>query len=425
MTNNISTDNFSHPRHISLLLLTLAGVYTIQSTIGMFTLQSMPAFLRSHGVTPDKIGLLYLLMLPWAFKFLWAPVVERYRKSGGGDTNPRRIMLCGNLLIALLFGSMSLAEPAEHMPLIIAALFLITLVLTVVDTTTDGHAIDRLSPQHRPWSNVMQVGGSYLGAIIGSGLFLYLTSLYGWHIGAGMLVIVILLMSLPILFIRGSQEKKEPGVAKASVKPSLKNALRRTPVKQALVLILLCMIGTRLSLGMFSPFLVDRGVDLTQLGIIAASGGALAGLSGVLLGGIVIRKLGAIQTLLALMLLECVVLAGIFWLARQPEAPLSLLSAAYVFITLITAAKFVALYTQMMSLAASTQSGVDFALMQSADMGIAIICSMLGGLIVTKASYSSLFALASLFTLAGLFWTLRKHRDFQKGNIQKESTYAQ
>ncbi|CDL86081.1 MFS transporter [Xenorhabdus cabanillasii] len=414
------THNISNSRHISLLLLTLAGVYTIQSTIGMLTLQSMPAFLRSHGVTPDKIGLLYLLMLPWACKFLWAPIVERYRKSGSGDTNPRRIMLCGNILIFLLFSLMSLAKPAEHMPLIIALLFLITLCLTVVDTTTDGQAIDRLSPQHRPWCNVMQVGGGYLGAIIGSGLFLYLTSLYGWHIGAGVLAIVILLMSLPILFIRKTQGKRESDVSKATVPPSLKSAFRRTPVKQALVLILLCMIGTRLSLGMLSPFLVDRGVDLTQLGIIAASGGALAGLSGVLFGGVLVRKLGAMQTLLSFMLLECMVLVGIFWLAQQPESSVSLLSAAYVFITLITAAKFVALYTQMMSLAASSQSGVDFALMQSADMGIAIICSMVGGLIVTKAGYSSLFALASLFTLAGLFWTLRKCHDFQK-----ENTYAQ
>ncbi|WP_434524885.1 MFS transporter [Photorhabdus asymbiotica] len=414
------THNISHPRHVSLLLLALAGVYTIQSTIGMLTLQSMPAFLRSHGVTPDKIGLLYLLMLPWAFKFLWAPIVERYRKSGPGDTNSRRIMLCGNVLITLLFCSMSLAEPAEHMPLIITGLFLITLCLTIVDTTTDGHAIDRLSPQHRPWSNVMQVGGSYLGSIIGSGLFLYLTSLYGWHIGAGVLAILILLMSLPVLFIKETPEKKAANVSKTAVTPSLKSALRRAPVKQALILILLCMIGTRLSLGMLSPFLIDRGVDLTQLGIIAASGGALAGLSGVLLGGIIVRKLGAIQTLLGLMLFECMVLVGIFWLAQQPEAPLSLLSTAYVFITLITAAKFVALYTQMMSLAAGTQSGVDFALMQSADMSIAIICSVLGGMIVTKVSYASLFALASFFTLTGLFWTFHKFRDFQKENVNAQ-----
>ncbi|SFU58253.1 MFS transporter [Xenorhabdus koppenhoeferi] len=414
------THNISNSRHISLLLLTLAGVYTIQSTIGMLTLQSMPAFLRSHGVTPDKIGLLYLLMLPWACKVLWAPIIERYRKSGSGDASSRRLMLCGNFLIFLLFCLISLATPAEHMPLILAALFLITLCLTIVDTTTDGHAIDRLPPQQRPWGNVMQVGGGYLGTIVGSGLFLYLTSLYGWRIGTVALAIMVLLLSLPILFIRKTQGKKEADVSKVVSPPSLKNALRRTPVKQALVLILLCMTSTRLSLGMFSPFLVDHGVDLTQLGIIAASGGALAGLSGVLFGGILVRKSGAIQTLLGLMLVECTMLLGIFWLAQQPESSVSLLSAAYVSITLITAAKFVALYTQMMSLAAGTQSGVDFALMQSADMCVAIICSMLGGLIVTQFGYASLFALASLFVLIGLFWTLRKHHSFQK-----ENTYVQ
>ncbi|WP_340608839.1 MFS transporter [Xenorhabdus bharatensis] len=414
MTNKRSS------RQISLLLLTLAGVYTIQSTISMVALQSMPAFLRSYGVTQDKIGLLYLLMLPWAFKFLWAPIVERYRKSGSGDNHSRRIMLCGTFLIFLLFCLMSLAEPAEHMPLIILALFLITFCLTIVDTTTDGQAIDRLPTQYRPWSNVMQIGGGYLGTMIGSGLFLYLTSLYGWHIGASVLAIVILLMSLPIFFIRKTPEKREPNEANVTTSPSLRIALRRSPVKQALILILLCMVGTRLSLGMFSPFLIDHGVDLTQLGIIAASGGALAGLFGVMSGGIIVRKFGAVQTLLGLMLLECLVFAGMYWLVQQPSTSVFLLSAVYVLITLINATKFVALYTQMMSLAASNQSGVDFALMQSADMSIAIISSMLGGLIVTKASYSSLFALASIFTLVGLFWTLRKCRD-----LQKENTYAQ
>ncbi|PHM56614.1 MFS transporter [Xenorhabdus sp. KK7.4] len=414
MTNKRS----SH--QISLLFLTLAGVYTIQSTISMVTLQSMPAFLRSHGVTQDKIGLLYLLMLPWACKFLWAPIVERYRKSGSGDNHSRHIMLCGTFLIFLLFCLMSLAKPAEHMPLIILALFLITFSLTIVDTTTDGQAIDRLPTQYRPWSNVMQVGGGYLGTMIGSGLFLYLISLYGWHIGTSVLAIVILLMSLPIFFTRKTPEKKKPDEANITTSPSLRSALHRSPVKQALILILLCMIGTRLSLAMFSPFLIDHGVDLTQLGIIAASGGALAGLFGVMSGGIIVRKFGAVQTLLGVMLLECLVFAGMFWLAQQSKTSVFLLSSAYILITLINATKFVALYTQMMSLAASNQSGVDFALMQSADMSIAIISSMLGGLIVTKAGYSSLFALASIFTLVGLFWTLHKCRD-----LQKENTYAQ
>ncbi|PHM38111.1 MFS transporter [Xenorhabdus innexi] len=414
MTNKTSA------HQLSLLLLTLAGVYTIQSTIGMLTLQSMPAFLRSHGVTPDKIGLLYLLMLPWACKFLWAPIVERYRKSGAGDNNPRRIMLCGTTVIFLLFCLMAWAEPTEHMPFIIIALFFMTFCLTIVDTTTDGHAIDRLPLQYRPWGNVMQAGGGYVGTMIGSGLFLYLTSLYGWHIGAGVLAIVILLMSLPVLFIRKTQEKRDAAITDIAVTPSLRSALRRPSVKQALVLILLCMAGTRLSLGMFSPFLIDRGVDLTQLGIIAASGGALAGLFGVISGGIIVRKFGAVQTLLGLMLLECLVFAGVFWLAQQPGSSVFLLSSVYVLITLINAAKFVALYTQMMSLAAGAQSGVDFALMQSADMSIAIISSVLGGLIVTKAGYSALFALASFLTLIGLFWILRKYRD-----LHKENTYAQ
>ncbi len=65
-----------------LLLTTLLGIYVIQSTICMFTFQGLPAIFRAEGISTANIGLLSLIMLPWALKFLWAPQVERYRKVG-------------------------------------------------------------------------------------------------------------------------------------------------------------------------------------------------------------------------------------------------------------------------------------------------------------------------------------------------------
>ena len=51
------------------LLAILASVYTIQSLVSMFTLQGLPAVMRSEGVETSQIGLFYLAMLPWVAKF--------------------------------------------------------------------------------------------------------------------------------------------------------------------------------------------------------------------------------------------------------------------------------------------------------------------------------------------------------------------
>nr|MBF4232964.1 MFS transporter [Vibrio anguillarum] len=52
---------FQTAKHSTLskasLLSLLAGVYTTQSLIGMFTLQGLPAVLRSEGVSTSQIGL--------------------------------------------------------------------------------------------------------------------------------------------------------------------------------------------------------------------------------------------------------------------------------------------------------------------------------------------------------------------------------
>jgi PAT family beta-lactamase induction signal transducer AmpG len=37
-----------------------------------------PVYFRVHGVSLREIGLMSLLSLPWTWKFLWAPLVDRF-----------------------------------------------------------------------------------------------------------------------------------------------------------------------------------------------------------------------------------------------------------------------------------------------------------------------------------------------------------
>ena len=76
------------------LFLAIGGLYVAQSVIGGITWAGLPAVLRAEGVSLDRIGLVSLIALPWALKFLWAPAVDRrpgsVLRSSERDSSGRR-----------------------------------------------------------------------------------------------------------------------------------------------------------------------------------------------------------------------------------------------------------------------------------------------------------------------------------------------
>jgi hypothetical protein len=56
----------------------LASLYISQYIPMMFVMNSLPVFLREEGVSLEQIGLLSMVALPVALKFLWSPIIDRF-----------------------------------------------------------------------------------------------------------------------------------------------------------------------------------------------------------------------------------------------------------------------------------------------------------------------------------------------------------
>ncbi len=147
---------------LPLLLGTLLGSYVIQSAIGMLTFQGLPAILRAEGVSTVNIGLLYVMMLPWVLKFLWAPAVERYRKKNAGFANHCKLSLSGNVLLALTLLLMTFFPPQSAWKMMLACLLLMAFISTVVDITSDGFAVDQLTRKITAWVMLRKLAGLIL-----------------------------------------------------------------------------------------------------------------------------------------------------------------------------------------------------------------------------------------------------------------------
>ena len=55
----------------------LGSLYFSQGLPFGFFMQALPVLLRKQGFSLSQIGLSSLLAMPWALKFLWAPLVDR------------------------------------------------------------------------------------------------------------------------------------------------------------------------------------------------------------------------------------------------------------------------------------------------------------------------------------------------------------
>jgi len=374
----------------------IAGIYVAQSLVSGLALQSIPAVMRSTGAQLDQIGLLYIVLVPWVLKFLWSPWLEKIR-IGGARNRSREIILAGQWTVAAVIAAIAIVGTG-HFPTLLAALALATLVAATIDIACDGFAIEQLAAQSRGWGNTAQVGGSYIGFMIGGGVYLWLVAQSDFRTATLLVAALLAALSLPFLAIGPA---RIPHIrASDTHTPSLGFALARREVQFGIVLVMLAGTGPRAAASLLGPYLIDNGMDLGTLGILNGSAAVGAGLTGTLLGGLLVQRFGAGRATVAAIVLHAIVLAGFAALVINGQAALPIIVAVQIASTIAMAAGFVATYALLMGASSLRQAGVDFTLFQCADAAITTLGGIAGGMAAHAFGYVSIFGLAAAF--AGL-----------------------
>lgn len=373
----------------------IAGIYVAQSLVSGLALQSIPALLRSSGAALDQIGLLYIVLVPWSLKFLWAPWLEKIR-LGGARNRSREIILAGQWAVALNIAAVALIGPGNF-PLLLAALALATLAAATIDIACDGFAVEQLAARSRGWGNTAQVGGSYIGFMIGGGAYLWLVAQSDFRTATFVAAAALVVLSLPFAFARpgGTPDLH----SSSSHTPSLSFALKRGEVRFGILLVLLAGIGPRAASSLLGPYLIDKGLDLGTLGILNGSAAVGAGIAGTFLGGLLVQSLGAGRATLLAIALHASVLAALMGLLHVQHATLPMVVGVQVALTISMATGFVAAYALLMGASSLRQAGVDFTLFQCADAAVATMGGMAGGMVAHAIGYTHAFGLAAACAL--------------------------
>ncbi len=368
---------------------TLGALYVSQALpLGFFTV-AIPAILRLEGLSLERLGLLSALAAPWLLKFLWAPWVDRHGRSDGHYRSWILPLQGACVLTVLWIASLDLGKHTGEL-LLAGGLFM--LLSATQDIASDGLAVRLLRPEERGLGNGIQVGGYFLGQILGGGIALMLYGHFGWSPALGAMALV---LALPMLLVWRLREP--PKIEKERGKVGFGDLGRffaRPGILSWVLLLLLWRAAETMVLLMFNPMLVDRGHALEDIGLLIGVVGSLASLVGALTGGYLTQGWGRRKSLLILGGLLALSLSSYIFLGLGQGGPWAIYGA-------VCGSAFCAgmatasLYTSMMDRSDIPTAATDFTLQQSlAAMG-PVLASAASGFSAAALGYAGHFALAT------------------------------
>lgn len=360
---------------------------------------AMPAILRTQGVDLRWIGMLSLLYLPWAFKFFWAPVVDRYFIPSLGR---RRTWLVFTQL-SVIAGVVVLALIGLDYGLwlfILIGLWISTLAATQ-DIAIDGYAVEAFPPQQYNIASTAQSIGVAFGSMLGGAGTLWLYESYGWQPALLSLAALITLTLLALALVR--DPKPEDSSFLGKYRPSLRRVFARPEIRRLLLVIVIYRVVEAPAMAMLNPMLVDANWSLTQIGLLFSVFGAGVGLLAAVSAGWLVKRDGAIRWLV-----------GAGWLRSVAYGLLGLgllmgLMSTWVFaaaVLVILAIRYLAmtaLYAYFMQHCSRQQAGTDFTVLVCFELLVFFLGSALSGFLAKPLGYGWFFMLLCVLSCVSVF----------------------
>ena len=256
-------------------------------------IQLVPAWLRVEGVGLKEIGFFALVQFPYTWKFLWSPFMDRFTLPF--LAHRRGWMLVTQIALLVSIATLGMVEPSLSIWVIAYLSAALAFFSASQDIVLDAYRRELLPDVELGLGNSIHVQGYRLAGLIPGSLALILADYISWQ---SVFVVVALFMLVGIgmtLVIREAITNPSPPrtMREAIVEPFNEFIGRKGIKSAALVLAFLFLykLGDNLATALQTPFYIDVGFSLTQIGAIAKFASLVAVIVGGVVGGLVMVKL--------------------------------------------------------------------------------------------------------------------------------------
>jgi PAT family beta-lactamase induction signal transducer AmpG len=364
--------------------------------------QTLAAWLTDEGLSLQAIGAFAAVGLPYTVKWLWAPLLDRYRLPFLGRR--RGWLLVLQLALAAAIALMGSFDPRAAPETMAHVAVLVAFLAASQDIVVDAFNTDTLRVEERGAGGALYVTGYRAGMLLSGAAALALADTLPWRtiylLFAGLLVVAgvtgTLLAAEP-----PEGEHRPPRLLDAVVRPFV--ALVRTDrIVVVLLFVALYKFGEHWTNQMIMPFLKrEIGFANREVATVYHLLGFAGILAGSLVGGGLVARLGVKRCLIAFGALQAS--TNLAWMAMALTDRSPVLFAAAVLVdnvtTMMGTAAFVA---YLMSRCDRSYSATQYAVLTSVSSVGSRVFGVLAGMLVATAGWPVFWLCTALVAIPAL-----------------------
>ena len=369
----------------------------------------LPAWLRTEGVDLQAIGLFALIGLPYTWKFLWSPLLDRYAVPILGRR--RGWMLAMHIALIASIASLGFLDPRTQIWTIAYLSAVVAFFSASLDIAMDAFRRELLPDAELGLGNSLYVNAYRISSLVPGSLALILADRLPWS----SVFVVTALFLLPGLVM--TLAVSEPAATMAAPK-TLRDAVvlpfrefvERAGWRQALLVtafIFLYKLGDSMATALATPFYLDMGFTMTQIGLVAKNAGLWASVFGGMLGGLWMVKIGINKGLWLFGGVQMASILGFAWLSHMGTPDIVALGVVIAFEALGVGLGTVA-YVAFIARATNPRyTATQFALFTSLSAVPRTVVNAGTGWIVAQTGWFDFFLLCTLLAVPGMALLLR------------------
>jgi len=259
-----------------------------------FLIQLVPGWLRSEGVDLKQIGLIALVQLPYVWKFVWSPLLDRYQLPWLGRRRGWMLATQVGLLVSIaLVGHW---HPDTDLRTILLVAVIVAFFSATQDIVLDAYRRELLPDLELGLGNAVHIQTYRIAGLIPGTLAFVLADHMAWEwvmsiVAAFMLVGIGLTLSIGEAI---AQPVAPSTLRQAFVEP-FREYVGRRGVKYALLALAFMFfykLGDSMATALSTPFYLDLGFTLTEIGLIAKNAALWPSIIGGLVGGVLMVRVG-------------------------------------------------------------------------------------------------------------------------------------
>lgn len=406
-----------------LRYFTFSSLYGAQGIPEGLTYYAIPAWMAVQGKTALEIGTyIGVIGIPWSFKILIAPIIDRYTFIDMGRKRPWVIFGQLGLVFSLLLASF-IPDPLNNLHLLMGVGFCISLFGTTQDVAVDGMAIDIVPIDEQARANGLMWGSKTIGRSLSLVISTWIINSYGFNYAAIFLAFTVACIAMIPIFIKENcGEKLLPwthgeasAISKAiqiqNIKHIFKNLFKVFFLPTSLIMgfaVFSIAIGKGFMDALLPVFTIQKiGWTNTDYSQVMAVTNVIAGVLGMFIGGALVDIYGKIRMmsiylLLLIGLILIMVISKNYW--EQSYFIPGFIFFYYTLITFLT----IAIFATAMELSWKRISATQFTLyMAINNLGDAAGAAYMGNIknyLVSWDYVISIFAVAAIIMLILLFF---------------------